>query len=469
MTGFYLPWNRVWELALGGLLAQLILKYRNSERNFFATHFGFLLIIISAIFTTENDFPGFKVIVPVIGAALIIYGLANSNKRNPIFENRLIVYMGKISYPLYLWHWPVLTFITLRFEQFGTIPRQIKVLGILLSIVLSVITYHFIENIFRIQIEIGKSVKILLALMVSVLMAGVFQGYSNAAVSHIKISPPAGEVLLGKYPHDLKNEHCASHYPQLHAKFWACLATENKPPEVLILGDSHANQFYSALQNNFPKLGIISLSQPACLPFTGFLNTDLDCQTAKRELSHVLENTPSIKQILVAGFYGFLVGGKWESNDLRIPTRASKADLEDFTLNGIAFLSELSEKNREIFLLADIPSNGIHPLKCLNIEPTFLREYRFGSENRLSTGNCGTSYLVWKNKNENIGQVLELISRVPNVLLINPAMFLCGDQSCKIFRDKQPVYFDTDHLSNFGASYLVSKMFYTDGFKLKPR
>ena len=159
-AGYLNSFGRFWELMLGSLLALLDIPQLVGLYAIVARLSGFLLILLSA--ATFNDtvpFPGYHALVPTLGTCLVL--VATNKGRDPLLwllQSTPICYVGRISYGLYLWHWPVL--VALRYFSSSinlsdapqeTLPNVVIVGGLILSFVLAAASYHFIETPFRMK------------------------------------------------------------------------------------------------------------------------------------------------------------------------------------------------------------------------------------------------------------------------------------------------------------------------------
>ena len=167
---FFWPFGRFWELLFGSILAWFML-YRSStnalyfpkflfsnnrvsligktlNKTGFFTLVGILLLAASVFFIDKSMlFPSYTAVWPVLGASLIIIGGSKNYIAKQLLCNKLAIWFGLISYPLYLWHWPILSY--LQIIEDGTPHRDKRVLAVLLSIVLAWVTYKFIEKPIR--------------------------------------------------------------------------------------------------------------------------------------------------------------------------------------------------------------------------------------------------------------------------------------------------------------------------------
>ena len=166
---FFWPFGRFWEMLSGSLLAwflvpkkrrlathqvfyfqksnifQKALKFFESPiaNTFFSLAGFFLLLIGIFVINKKSPFPSYWALLPTIGTLLIINAGSQNFCSKIIFSNRLAVWFGLISYPLYLWHWPILSFLHILKD--GSPHRDSKIAAVSLSIFLAWITYRFIE------------------------------------------------------------------------------------------------------------------------------------------------------------------------------------------------------------------------------------------------------------------------------------------------------------------------------------
>src|SRR5258707_431072 len=145
---FYLPFTRAWELLAGAVLAcgWNGISHTGAASNLRAS-IGLVLIVIAAGFLdTHSAFPGWWAVLPVAGAALLLSAPAAWGARN-VLASPLLVWIGLISYPLYLWHWPLLVFFGII--KFGPLTLLERELVVGLSFALAWLTYRFVEIPFR--------------------------------------------------------------------------------------------------------------------------------------------------------------------------------------------------------------------------------------------------------------------------------------------------------------------------------
>jgi len=146
-----------------------------------------LFIVLSlGLITHQSLFPGWLVLLPVIGSALVISAGPHAFINKTILSNKIIVYFGLLSYPLYLWHWPLLSFSRIILSEVPSIYLRLVLL--VLAFVLSVLTYHFIES----PIRSSKNPKFITTTLIIILTATglvAFWGYTKVQLETSVASP----------------------------------------------------------------------------------------------------------------------------------------------------------------------------------------------------------------------------------------------------------------------------------------
>jgi peptidoglycan/LPS O-acetylase OafA/YrhL len=200
---FYLPHFRFFELALGGILSWVILYGSNFfklpidankwfisnwlkriEINNVLSFAGlFILIIVFFQFSKETSFPGKNALVPAVATCLIIFAGTGSWLNRKILSNKALVWFGLISYPLYLWHWPILSFGRI-FD--GEMPRfEFRIIAIVVSIILSWLTVKYIEKPFRFGTsQVGLKIFALCSLIFVIGSFGLFAAKMDFSDTH---------------------------------------------------------------------------------------------------------------------------------------------------------------------------------------------------------------------------------------------------------------------------------------------
>ena len=184
---FYMLFTRSWELMCGAVIALYHLEEKKRNHYNFLSYLGFFLIIFSfIIFDDPHRHPSFLTLIPVFGCCLIIIDKDSNSSINKFLSHKWFVNIGLISYSLYLWHHPILSFGKIS----GITEESIffKILLILLTFVLSALTYHMVEKKLRNSNFISfKKLFIILISAIIILILFTFYLPSNHKLRYPKI------------------------------------------------------------------------------------------------------------------------------------------------------------------------------------------------------------------------------------------------------------------------------------------
>ena len=115
---YYFPLCRFWEMAMGGLLSVINLNLNSKLLTNFLGFFGLFSILFSAFYINEADYyPGYIGLIPTIGTVALIIAGKNSIINYYVLSTRVFTFIGKISFPMYLWHWPLLVFARIIYKN----------------------------------------------------------------------------------------------------------------------------------------------------------------------------------------------------------------------------------------------------------------------------------------------------------------------------------------------------------------
>lgn len=314
VAGFYSPQTRFWELLSGAALAYInlnkvafsaatIARHRMWMNKIFCFEsrylhdtqsvIGAIFITLSIIMTTkEKPFPGYWAVLPVLGAILVIAAGKHALLNRTILSNRNLVWIGLISFPLYLWHWPLLTFVrTIE----GGAPSYVSICLVLLgSLLLAWLTYEFLEKPLRFgQHGVVKGV-VLVSLMALVGSIGYYTYMKGGFEFRVK----EREEFLSYFDNARPEMHyfqkieffslwrpeCSYFDLQKYREFRLDGDVINSRPRdtldkscyernykyqraVLLWGDSHAQQLVPGLMKNLPNnWQLLQVTSSACLP-----------------------------------------------------------------------------------------------------------------------------------------------------------------------------------------------------------
>ncbi len=270
-ASFYMLDSRAWELGLGGLLA-LLPAIRNRITSEFIAVLGLSLIIWSIFqLDSNNDFPGLNALYPCIGAALIILP-KSENFIEKAISTRPLAFVGKISYSLYLWHWPIL--VLYRHYGTGRMPgaKEIAIM-LVLSFLLSIVSWRHIEQRFHRMHNSPKPIVF------------TWGAVSMAAIGLLGFTVSITSGFPGRLPEPIRNVEklvnetvtsqngMASCFITSKSKYGLksfsnddCIVTNPNRRNVLIVGDSHAAHFSKALRDIYPDIKFSQITGSGCVP-----------------------------------------------------------------------------------------------------------------------------------------------------------------------------------------------------------
>ena len=166
-------------MSVGGLVAYLNLKIQISIINNILSTVSFVAIIVAVWIIDENSlFPGFWALIPTLGASCIIQAGKESFINKYILSSKPFVFVGKISYSLYLWHWPLLVFSRILYPEGSKSIFAKPEVMVMIAVILSIVSYYLIENPFR--KKKGKIVVIGLMVVMSLILISSVYSYLKA-------------------------------------------------------------------------------------------------------------------------------------------------------------------------------------------------------------------------------------------------------------------------------------------------
>ncbi len=290
---FFLPQYRVWELLFGAVLAYLAVFKPSAVRVFSSpsvrntTSFIGVMLVACALYLIDKNkqFPGYWALLPVIGSALLISAGPDAWINKRILSSRIAIFIGLISYPLYLWHWPIFSFAYI-WSSGLPIPKM-RIALVVLAVVLAWLTYRFVEIPLRRRVS-GKNAYIgLVVVAVIFVMISAFTVYKNGFPDRKNEMQEFAAYFANGGPnwHYFTENHIPERFRRdcdwynLDA-FFSGNATNlpvpaiaekcyrsDKAKKVLFWGDSHAQQYIYGVTQELPKdIAVLSVASSACLP-----------------------------------------------------------------------------------------------------------------------------------------------------------------------------------------------------------
>lgn len=459
-AAFYLAPSRIWELLLGAMLAMKVFPPLNSHTLRNALAVAGLVMIALAVFllTSHSPFPGAYALLPVVGTFLVIHaGTGQPNAVNRLLSMRWLVFIGLISYSLYLWHWPLIVFVELyRFRDVTTTEAW----GIiLLSLALAILSWKFIEQPFRTR-RLATSRRSLFVAAGVVMALTIGLGLPLHFTGGLPQRMPPQAQHLASISGDCfrRTEHCDVLTPEEVHTDRLCRVGEavSARPDFVLWGDSHGEFVLGAIAQaaTATNRSGLQITSEGCPPLLGITRPDKTYRhcTAFSDAAAKVISDPQINQvILVARWSLWSEGSRYRyengqgfvlNDDASSTNRSSNRDV--FRRGMVRTLDALKAMGKKISVVAPIPEIGWDVPSTLALGSWHHR--RIHSEPTLSE---------FQERNRFAFQLLQELQPTYNLDLIYPHQILCDQQICRAMIDNQPLYCDDDHLSNYGRSLLV--------------
>jgi peptidoglycan/LPS O-acetylase OafA/YrhL len=463
VAAFYLPHVRAWELLAGAIVALSIsaVSIHKTLRNTFE-FLGILMILIPIFAYSESThFPGLAAVPPVFGTALIIL----CGEREKSFIGKLLslpalVFIGKISYSLYLWHWPLLIFGNYYAIRPLT-PFEI-LLELALIFLLSTLSWRYIETPFR-------SRDFLKTRQIFVLGAGamIIATFMGAAI-YFKNGLPTRTMASIEADQDKQNERwkfeeCNVNHSDNRETIPVCyLGANSQTPSFLLWGDSHAPTFGKAINISATPAdfsGFITWSA-ACPPLLGIITSpnvgDIHCFDFNNMVIRYLEKHPEITTVILAGRWPFYLANpnnQVGSRDMVLTdglNEGSHGPSDNLTLFKLGLertIQALQASNRQVFIVAPIPQIDY------DVPSAFFIASRTGRDLNEIIAPPTQEYL---SSNKKTFEILGNITEKYHVQIVEPWKILCPETHCRVAVNEFPLYVDDDHLSAFGSELIAS-------------
>jgi len=474
---YYLLPARIFELMLGGLLAVYSSRPSRLPTAVLSliSLLGLALILLCALtLTRESVFPGFNALWVCLGSALVIYAGSGGQRvlSYQLLSVRPMVFLGLISYSLYLWHWPLVSSANYLNLALG---GYLSALIILLSIVLAWMTWALVEQPVRRQ-RGWRFVPALTAFfLLPLLLATGFHQY-------LRKTDGWPERLLGplqQVAQDYLNDEPGQLYPSCHDKS-ADIDTSMRcyigdsidagaalQPDFLLLGDSHANSAAGVFDELGRAAGLRGLmvtsgSSPFLLDADRYRVDSSGDNELRDKFRARIEST---RQWMDAGYRGPVVmAAAWHRYlvDRRINF---KPRFEEAFQHTISWLVDRGHPVVIYLAIQDIPDNP--DVRCIGLDALGLNsrwEWLFSSGILRRGNTCQalrTHYpedLYRHNRALARNFLQQATAGMHGVTIVDPMDFLCAAGQCRTMLEGRYIYHDVTHLNFSGGKALARRM-----------
>jgi peptidoglycan/LPS O-acetylase OafA/YrhL len=446
---FYSPASRMWELLLGATLAYMSvhrigllagvrgdggdqwIDLAGPRARHWAACCGLLLIAAGlALAAPGKHFPGWWALLPTLGALLLIAAGPASWINRRLLANPVLVWFGLISYPLYLWHWPLLSFM--RILEGGLPGRKARVAALALAVLLAWLTVLLLERPLRRPAHGGRKVALLAAAMLALAGTGAWiylaRGLPQRAVVVENASQHKALVLV----EDTANAAACKRRYDFDTLYQYCLLDQpTQAPTVALIGDSHGYHIVAGLSRHYRAQGENLWYLGTREPYWGVEAGADPYQLATPRMLDAAFNTASVKTVI------FSTAAKLGNETAE--GRARVALFRDT-------LRRFIDSGRKVIWVNDVPMLDFDPRSCIK---------RAGVANSTTRRDCSAPRAEFDRKvAAHAAAVASVLKDYPQVQLLDAAAPLCDAERCHGIIGGKMLYRDTHHLSYDGDLYV---------------
>lgn len=433
---FYMLPTRAWEMIAGGLVFLFPWALTRSKR-FAFEGVGLALIFVSVFLFSEQDlWPGYLALLPVVGTMLVIYANTNS-----VFSsNSALQFAGKISYSVYLWHWPIVVFL----YTCGLLTSPLHVaLAILLSFCLGALSFYLVEARTKKIVKTSRALFKYAGAAVSVIAVAAIG--ASVVKSHPGIRFAFVEQNQPEYVSKLYTQEC---YPNAFDAADCKLGAGDV--SVILFGDSHAQSTAAAVQVE-NKGAALSWARGGCPTLLNFRMRDKELETKcqgfnKAKFAALRDSYQGVPVVLFSR--AALYSDYSRENGFRVyfdgaAKQTPQAFAELFTQEYVKTVCSIAE-HHPVYIVRPIPEMPFSVYKGINLQARIL-----GSRSDIS---IPLSDYVKRNLIANAA--IDVAANQCHARVIDPVPYLCPDGQCMGSKNGVPLYFDDNHLVDSGNEQL---------------
>lgn len=455
---FYLLPTRAWELLAGTLLAWACLQpwwisrveQQRSTLNDILSATGLVLIFFALFsFKSSDLFPGWRAIFPVLGSVLLIAAGPSSIINKRIFSTRVAVAIGLISFPLYLWHWPLLAFA--RIVQGEEPSIEIRSAAVAAALLLAWITYSLVEKPLRNGIlKQARQTPAFVGLMIVIVLGG-FVSYKQPVADPLETKSEVARAIEKNTAISLAN--CATRFPDWNKMTDNPCLIQDGSITSSVIGDSHAAHLFAGLSTySTAEHGLAVFPASCAAPFYDTSTAQKDKAAAKvranayrliNEAYDYVANDNSVVNVLLAH------NPRCSYEDAVDIQNPDEPDFRKVLESGMRrSFKILSDAKKNVLVVLDGPTLPFDPSACVQ------RPFRITEKN----DHCSFQRTIFDQDTVN-SAYNEIVQRVAkdfiNVQIIDLSSQLCDSDRCYAAKGGKVLYNDRNHLSMYGSQFIA--------------
>jgi len=456
-AAFYSPLSRAWELMAGGLLAVMRLQPAPASSDSrpmlkHAQSIAGVALIVLGLFVTRSTkaFPGWWALLPVLGAVSCIAAGPNGVLNKYVLSNRVMVWIGLISYPLYLWHWPLLSYA--RIVAGGEPSLPVRIAMVVAAIVLAWATYRFLERFVKLHLSQG-------------MLRGLAGGGAALALAGVLVClgtplPRNDSQALQAVADATREDNYYDGFEEAALGGQFVYRAGSGKHNVLLIGDSHVEQYA-------PRALELIRAQPAkartayfatkgsCPPIPGlFSGADTSCDERRAAVLD-LALKPEVDTVVIGACWSCYFTGAGPTVNYFLDDRKGVhpfigGDGIDLSLKSLGEVLRRLSAHKKVYLVLGNPVGmAFDPLQQIE-----------GSRLGGMTAASGQLKAPMPEDQAQFNARLQQVAEASGAAVIAPFASLCADGQCirSMPDDGSPAYKDIGHLRPRYARSFASYM-----------
>jgi len=461
-ASFYLLPTRIWELGVGALLAQGLVRTEAPRALRESIGALGLIAVLAPVFLYDSStvFPGIASLPPVLGAGMLIW----AGTTGPVWASRLLslrpmVWIGMISYSLYLWHWPIMAFVRNRLFTVELEPMW-QVGTVLASVLVGWISWRIVERPFRVPLRAGGMSRARIFVLSGAGMAVLGTLAGAVVLTGGMATQRFSDAQLAALPQEpLRNAYRNRCFGPRPAERFCTFGNYDPaaPVEWFLWGDSHAYAMLPALIDlaEARNVKLAFAGHPACIPLPGLLRNrqgrvNTTCLNHNRTAVRFVEQNPSIKVVFLHARWAIYTDGFYEHEGpidfILYEEREEPPETVDFARNAAlveanleSLVEGLSQPDRDVVLIGptlevrwDVPRRRAAEVLFDWPIPPAPTPDEVAARQAVSSA------------------IFARVAAKTDSLFIPMAQSICAEE-CVLFTESEMYYADDDHLSALGA------------------
>jgi peptidoglycan/LPS O-acetylase OafA/YrhL len=472
MAFFLLP-TRAWELGAGALLA--IRAQRSTRSQVLSTGLarqamgclGAALLVCAVLACRSTEFPGIAALLPVTGTLLLIQ--SRGSMANALLSSRPMVYVGRLSYSWYLWHWPMLSFARIASDRPLNVRSTVSIA--LISFLVALASYYFVEQPFRHSRTPAPRMLIRYAALLLIVLT---PGLVVIAMKGIPQRRPQLAEMEARGANITKDPCLAAYGKTAPHMSSDCVTTSSTQQTVALIGDSHAAALAGTLRSIADRsgYGLDEIEKASCPPLYGVTiympnhpGHDRECAAFNTKVLNYIRSNPQIHTVVMAGFWSGPSSQPDEGFSYVPISRSNRGVAEQESLKNLqeglkAEVGQLRASGKGVILLKDAPALDFNPSRYEIATLIPLRRHLgqlFAPELKVDRTHASQATSVYSDRKES-AIIDDVAGQYPGVRVFDLKKALCDNGACAFIRDGSLLYVDANHLSQAGAETALGRL-----------